>query len=263
MTPLRTFRLAESLQNGSLLFGPNLHFDCPSLVETMGIVGFDFVMLDAEHGVVWQRLPELVRAAEAADIAPLIRVPSHERGRLIQALELGPAGVVVPMVDTAEQAAALVAEAKFPPLGKRGFSNVSRAGRYGAVRAADYTAWANANTALILLLESAQAFANADAIAAVPGVDLLLIGPSDYAQSMGHSGDPGHPEVQRSIEAFVAQLSQRIPVGIASFRPDEPETVSRFAAFGAQLLLVSSVAPIRNCFAELNRRIRSQVPEGR
>ena len=254
-------KFTEKLRNGDLLFGPNLHFESLALVEIMGIAGFDFVLLDGEHGVVYQQLPQLVITAEAAGIIPIIRIPSHERGYLIRALELGPGGVMVPMVETVEQAKALVAESKFAPLGHRGFANISRAGRYGAIPAKEFPAYANANTALILLLESQLAFQNAEAIAAVPGIDLLFIGPSDFAQSMGHPGNPGHPEVQKEIQDFIKRLSRKIPIGIASFSPAEPESITKYAQFGTQVFLVSSVAPIRKCFEQLYQKMKDNLPK--
>jgi 4-hydroxy-2-oxoheptanedioate aldolase len=259
--PFPKNRFTEKLRNGELLFGPNLHFDSPALVEIAGIAGFDFVLLDGEHGVVYQQLPQLVITADAARITPIIRIPSHERGYLIRALELGAGGVMVPMVENVEQAKAITAEAKFPPYGNRGFANVTRAGRYGAISAKEFPEYANANTALILLLESVEAFTNAEAIAEVPGVDMLFIGPSDFAQSMGHSGNPEHPEVQAAIQAFIIRLSKKIPVGIASFSATEPESISQYARFGAQVFLISSVAPIRKCFENMYQKLKGNVPK--
>src|SRR5258708_3775758 len=121
-TPGRPNRLRRALARGREIFGPNLQIPSPDLVEIIALAGFDFVMLDGEHGAAFSRLPELLMACDAAGLSSIVRVPSHDRSVLLPPLELGAGGLQVPFVDTADQARALVRETKFSPIGERGVS---------------------------------------------------------------------------------------------------------------------------------------------
>ena len=253
---MRSNRIRQKLRDDECFYGPNIHIDSPWLIELIGYTGFEFVLLDGEHGMVNYHLPELILAADAVGITPIVRVPLHERGSIINALEAGAGGVCIPMVNTAGEARYLVKEVKFPPLGMRGVSNVSRAGNYGTIPAEEFGAKANEETLLIVMLETVKAFENAEAIAQVPGVDLVLIGPSDFAQSIGFPGQPGHPEVEKALVEFIRKVRKHIAVGISSYLPDHPEDVIKWRSEGVQGFLVSSVHPIRRTFESLYRKLK-------
>jgi 4-hydroxy-2-oxoheptanedioate aldolase len=128
---VRLNSLRCKLVSHRIVFGPNLQIPSPELVEMIGLAGFDFVMLDGEHGAVYTRLPELLRACDAAGITAIVSTPGPDRCDLLLPLEMGAGALQVPFVNTVDEARQLVREVKFPPLGQRGLSLVSRAARYG------------------------------------------------------------------------------------------------------------------------------------
>ncbi len=260
---MRTNRIKKKLLANECFYGPNLHLDSPWLVEMIGHSGFDYVLLDCEHGLVGHNLPIMILAADAAGVVPIVRVPSHDRSYLINALEAGAGGIFVPMIHTPEQAKAIVKETRFPPYGLRGFSNVSRAGKYGKIPAREFSQSANDETVLILMLESTEALDNAVEIAQVPGVDMLFIGPSDFAQSLGYSGQPGHPEVEAAMSELIRKIRKYIPVGISSYLPDKPEDVVKWKEEGVQGFLVSSTHPIRQTFEKLYQNLITEADPGK
>jgi 4-hydroxy-2-oxoheptanedioate aldolase len=252
---LRLNRLARSLRRGQSAVGPNLQIPSPDLVEMIGLAGFDFVLLDGEHGAAFTNLPALLTAADAAGITPIVRVPSHERGVLLPPLELGAGGLQVPFVNTAEQARALVREAKYAPLGDRGVSVITRAARFGFSDRKQYLRTANRETLLIAQLETREAAENAEAIASVPGLDLIFIGPADLAQSYGHSPEEITAPTIRVVEDIIRRVAPIKPVGVSAFGRED---VARWRKSGATWFLTSSVVPLRNAL----RRAHDELHAG-
>ncbi|KRC80575.1 4-hydroxy-2-oxo-heptane-1,7-dioate aldolase [compost metagenome] len=172
----------------------------PYMAEVSATAGFDWLLIDGEHA------PNDLRSTLAAlqSVAPyrsqpVVRVVAGETARIKQLLDIGAKNLLVPMVDTAEQARALVAATRYPPEGVRGVgSAVGRASRWS--ERADYLDIADDEVCLLVQAETATALANLEAICAVPGVDGVFIGPADLAASMGYRGRPGSPEVQAAIE---------------------------------------------------------------
>ena len=138
----------------------------------------------------------MIRAAEAAGVAPLVRVPVNAAHEILRYLDIGAAGVKVPRVETATDAQAAASALRYPPLGTRGFARSTRAARYGAAHSiAEGVERANRELLLIVLIETAVGVQNIDAIAATPGVDVIALGPGDLSMSMGFGGDAGRPDV--------------------------------------------------------------------
>jgi len=172
----------------------------PYLAETSATAGFDWLLIDGEHA------PNDVRSTLAALQAvapyrsqPVVRAVAGEVALVKQLLDIGAQNLLVPMVDTAEQARQLVAATRYPPLGIRGVgSAVGRASRWSA--RTDYLDVADSEVCLLVQAETVMALGNLQAICAVDGIDGVFIGPADLAASMGHRGKPGHPEVQAAIE---------------------------------------------------------------
>jgi 4-hydroxy-2-oxoheptanedioate aldolase len=257
---VRVNHLRRKLEQGLAAFGPNLQIPSTDLVEIIGMAGFDFVMLDGEHGAAFSALPSLLLAADAAGVTSLVRVPSHERSVLLPPLELGAGGLQVPFVNTVEQARALVRETKYPPLGERGVSVVTRAARFGFADRRHYLRDANRETLLAVQIESREAAENAAAIAAVPGVDLIFIGPADLAQSYGHPAEKITPPTVRVIEKIIRAVAPFKPVGVSVFRRHE---VARWHRLGARYFLTSSAGPLREAFGHTCAALHAGVPAGR
>lgn len=208
------------------------------LIELCGLLGFDFALIDAEHGPVGRReCVNLVRAAQVVGITPLVRVLRNDPAEILQALDTGAAGVMVPGVETAEEARAAVRASRFAPDGERGLA-ATRAATWGiAEPLSAYAQRANAEVAVIALVESATGMKNLPQIGAVPGLDAVFLGPSDLSQSMGYPGETDHPAVQKALEKGLALVRQAgkiagitAPTGVAARTWQE--------AHGARLITV-------------------------
>ena len=180
----------------------------PYLAEVGASAGFDWVLIDGEHA------PNDVRSTLGALQAvapyrsqPVVRAVNGDAHRIKQLLDIGAHSLLIPMVDTAEQARQIVAATQYPPRGIRGVgSAVGRASRWSA--RTDYLQVADDEVCLLVQAETQQALDNLDAIAAVDGVHGVFIGPADLSASMGHVGNPGHPEVQGAIEDAIARINR-------------------------------------------------------
>lgn len=161
--------------------------------------GFDWLLIDAEHGP--NDLRSLLAALQAVapyPTAAVVRPPNADPTLIKQYLDLGAQTLLVPMIDTPEQAAAVVRATRYPPAGVRGVgSGISRGGRWG--RIADYLKRAEDAICVLVQVETVEALSNLEAIAATPGVDGVFVGPSDLAASMGLIGQSGHPDVQAAV----------------------------------------------------------------
>jgi 2-dehydro-3-deoxyglucarate aldolase/4-hydroxy-2-oxoheptanedioate aldolase len=217
--------------------GTWLMSSAPSTAEAMGLCGFDFLVADLEHVPV--EIPELVNILRAAGCTPaqvVVRLAWNDQVMIKRALDAGARTVMLPFIQNEEEARAAVSYAQYPPLGVRGVAAMHRGSLYG--RAPDYLKRANDETAIILQLETPEAIERAGAIAAVPGVDALFVGPGDLSAAMGHIGNIGHPEVQ----AMIARAAQDChaagkPVGIVG---PNPEMVQRFLDYGYDFAAIGS-----------------------
>ena len=174
--------------------------------EIAATAGFDWLLLDAEH--VPNDLGSLLAQLQALapyNSHPVVRPPTGDTVLIKRYLDIGVQNLLIPMVETAEQAAELVAATRYPPHGERGVGHVlARASRWGQVK--DYLARADDEICLMLQVESQQALDNLEAIAAVEGVDGVFIGPADLSASMGHLGNAGHPDVEAAISDAIDKI---------------------------------------------------------
>jgi 4-hydroxy-2-oxoheptanedioate aldolase len=195
-------RLRQRLDAGQPVFGLIMNFESPWFADLLALAGFDYILLDAEHGPIVPATAEAtIRAAHAAGISPLVRVPGNLPHEIQRYLEIGAVGIQVPHIDTAQDAQQGVDAMRYPPEGDRGLATITRAANFGAtISPDDYMKLANRELGFFATIETAQSVANIDAIAAVRGVDGLCIGPGDMSVSMGHRGNRAAPEVERAIE---------------------------------------------------------------
>jgi 4-hydroxy-2-oxoheptanedioate aldolase len=186
--------------------------------ELAGYAGFDWLVVDGEHGPNDLRsIMAQLQALQASPSEVVVRLPVGETWMIKQALDIGARSLLIPMVDSAEQAEALVRAVRYPPDGIRGMGAViARASRFGTV--ADYASTASDNICLVVQAETRAAMADIERIAAVDGIDGVFIGPADLAADMGHPGNFGVPEVQAAIEKGIASiLKAGKPAGILTF----------------------------------------------
>lgn len=200
------------------------------LAEVSATAGFDWLLIDGEHA------PNDIRTTLAALQAvapyraqPVVRAVQGDVALIKQLLDIGVQNLLVPMVDTAEQARAVVSATRYPPLGIRGVgSAVGRASRWSS--RADYLALSDDEIGLLVQAESVTALANLAEICAVDGIDGVFIGPADLAASMGHRGNPGHPEVQAAIEQAMRTI---VAAGkAAGTLTSDPALARRYLALG-------------------------------
>jgi 4-hydroxy-2-oxoheptanedioate aldolase len=200
-------RMKEKLLSGQPAFGVSVMFPSPQVVEMIGRLGFDWVLLDCEHGSLSPENVELMAmAAELAGVTPIARPWTNSPEAILRLMDRGVMGVQVPHVNTAADASRAVESVKFHPLGTRGLAAGTRPAHYGFnVSAADYVEEANRETLVCIQLEEAEALGNLDEILRVEGVDVLFIGPSDLSQSLGYPGRSDAPEVREAMDrAFAA-----------------------------------------------------------
>ena len=187
----------------------------PVTTEVLGLAGFDWVLLDAEHAPndVTTLIPQLMALKDSGS-APVVRPPWNDTVAIKRLLDAGFYNFLIPFVESADEARRAVAATRYPPAGVRGVSVSQRQNRYGTVP--DYLKSINENIALMVQIESAVGLGAVDAIAAVEGVDGIFVGPSDLAAAMGQLGNAAHPDVQQAIRhiferARAAGKSERDP----------------------------------------------------
>ena len=205
---MRTNRMKEKIQAGEPALGVSMMIPSPQLVEMVGRLGYDWVLIDCEHGTISLETVELmVMAAEASGLTPIGRPWRNSEDAILRLMDRGVMGVQVPHVNTADDARRAVEAVKYHPLGKRGLAAGTRPAGYGLeVSAGEYVEWVNRETLVCVQLEEAEALRNVGEIVRVEGVDVFFIGPSDLSQSLGYPGQTSHPVVQSAIDAALAAI---------------------------------------------------------
>lgn len=203
---MKSWRLHDRLEAGIPAIGAILASGSTDLFEWVGRIGFDFVMIDCQHGPMSaETVLDLVRIAEAEGVAPLVRVPSQRPEDALRYLDVGAAGIVVPSVSSREEAEAAVASVRYPPEGVRAFAPAVRSAGYGAgLDLPEYIASVHRNTLVFPIIETAAGLAAADDILGVDGVSGIAIGPVDLSFDMGLRGDFRSPEVVRAKADLLA-----------------------------------------------------------
>lgn len=195
------------LAAGQTVYGLLCAIPSPALVEMVGATGYDFAVLDTEHtGVDPQRLEDMIRAAEAVALTPWVRVPEHDPGAVLRALDAGAMGVVVPHVRTATDIATAVRAARYAPEGMRSLGG-GRVPGFGALDLGEYLRRANAEIQVVAMIEDAEGVDAIDEILAVPGVDLVLEGAADLSQSYGVPWQTRHPRVREALDHVAARCA--------------------------------------------------------
>lgn len=201
-------RMKAKFAAGEPAFGLSVMIPCPQLVEMAGGLGFDWVLIDCEHGAIGVEAVEtMTMAADAAGVAPIVRPTERATAAILQVMDRGAAGVQVPHVNTAAQARDAVAAVKFAPVGRRSVAGGTRASGYGyRGTTQDYIAASNQETLVCVQIEDQAALPHVDEILTVEGIDVFFVGPSDLAQSMGHPGNPKATSVARAVDDTLAKI---------------------------------------------------------
>jgi 2-keto-3-deoxy-L-rhamnonate aldolase RhmA len=221
---VKLHRIREKLRGGEPTMGCFMSLGSSAVAELLGHSGFEWLVIETEHsGLDGAQVEELVRAVETTGAVPFVRVPSSDRVAIQRALDIGARGIVVPLVRSVEEAAAIVAATRYPPEGRRSFGPL-RAARYGMDNKA-YLEQANEQIVVILILETREAVEVLAEIVAVPGIDGLYVGPFDLSLSLGL--DPlraDAPELEAVIEeAHRVCRDAGVALGVPVRTPDEVE----------------------------------------
>jgi 4-hydroxy-2-oxoheptanedioate aldolase len=200
--------MKEKLRAGQPAYGVSVMIPSPQIVEMVAAAGFDWVLIDCEHGTITLESVELMAmAAEASGITAIARPVSRSPEHILQVMDRGVMGVQVPHVKSAADARAAVAAVKFHPLGERSIAAGTRAAVYDAHGTlADYVKAANEATLIAVQIEDREAVENLDEILQVDDIDVFFIGPSDLSQSMGHPGNPKAPPVAQAIDSSFRKM---------------------------------------------------------
>ncbi|HEY0123916.1 MAG TPA: aldolase/citrate lyase family protein [Rhizobium sp.] len=203
-------KLRQKLQSGDCVFGTAIYSYSPNMVEAAALSGIDFVRIDSEHA--WRRddsMDHMVRAALLAGVTPLIRIDRDDHYLARKAFEIGAGGIIVSNVTSVEEAKSIVSDARFPPIGRRGVGTLCLAGRWGQVDEQAWVDWNNREPLVGIMIESADAVEDIDAIMAVEGIDFALFGPADFGMSLSNR-DPAHLAEQKQLAlAKTARAARR------------------------------------------------------
>lgn len=205
---LRENRVKRMVREGKLALSAHVSFADPALVEIVGIAGLDAAFIDMEHTTLTTQTVEgLIRAADLVGITPIVRVPDHNPKTILQLLDAGAQGIQAPHVQTAAEARELVKAVRYEPLGERGAAGSSRAAGYGSVPWAEHVKRSNEEILLLVMCEDKKGIENLDAIAAVEGVDVIIVAPTDLSESLGLRGNF---DALRKVYQDVASRLRRI-----------------------------------------------------
>ena len=252
----KKLRVEEALKNRGVAIGTWARMECPEVCELIGAAGFDFVVIDTEHGSFGlEGAVEMIRAAEARGTVPVVRLPDNSPTSIKKILDAGAVGIFIPGIRTGEEAVEVVKASKYAPAGTRGTCGWVRANDSSLIDFEEYSEWSDKNTMVWIIIENVDAVKNLDSILA-SGVDAVAAGGGDLARSMGLSKD--HPDLVNALN-HIAEVAKRKGVSvIGSCELDTPlkmlEEARLWKKNGARYILFP---PDRNLLAENYRSIMS------
>jgi len=249
----------EKLQKGDVVFGVFCKTTAPEMIECLGLSGFDFCILDQEHGPVsMETLQNLTRAAEMSGICPFVRAGEINESGISHPLDIGISGVQVPQVNSLADAKRVIELARFAPRGKRGVCRFVRAAGYSNMDRQAYFAAAN-ETIIILQLEGSAISAYKEVVE-LPDVDVFFIGPYDISQTLGLTGQIDAPEVQAKVQEIIGIV--RSAGKAAGVFADTPEQARRWIKAGCQYIAYSvDYGIFVDACKSLNRTLQSLIEE--
>jgi len=235
---LKINNLKKALEEGKTVSGPFLKFTDPAAVEVMGFAGFDFVIIDEEHGPIsMQSAQNMIRAAESVNITPVIRVGSNDEALILRALDIGAQGIEIPQINKKSDAIQAVKSVKYSPQGERGMCRYVRAANYSSMDKFKYFKCANRETMIIPHIEGIEGIKNLDEILSVQGIDVIFIGPYDLSQSLGIPGEVNHPLVIEKMQEVVSKCKEK-NVAVGTFA-DDIKTAKSWISLGVQYMAFS------------------------
>jgi 4-hydroxy-2-oxoheptanedioate aldolase len=253
---MRENLLKKKLQSGQIVTGPFLKLTDPAIVEIAGLAGFDFVIIDTEHGPISiQSAQNLIRSAENKNITPVVRVAKNSPELILRALDIGAQAVQIPQICSKADALRAVESSKFYPIGKRGLCRFVRASDYSSAESSEYFNAANRETLLIVHIEGIEGIENLADILEVEGIDVVFLGPYDLSQSCGIPGQVNHPEVAQKMQEAV-KISRKSKIVVGTF-VDSFEDAEKWIKAGVQYISYSvDTGIIYNAFSTIVKNMR-------
>ena len=255
---MRQNRVKKLMREGKLALGKYVSLADPQVVEIVGIAGFDAAFIDMEHtGFDLRTVEEMIRASDLAGVTSMVRVPDNDAKLILRILDMGAEGIIIPHVDGLEGAKRAVDAVRYPPMGERGGAGGTRAARFGAVSWNDHVRQSNEEIVLSVMTEDDKGINDVEAIAALDGVDLVSIGPTDLSQTLGVT-DPADPRLRDKVNEIAAQVKAigkaklQIPMGHAAL----PLTPQELLELGVGYTHVAPAPP-----AILMQQFRESVSE--
>ncbi len=247
-------RVKKMLKDGKIVLGPFVAGAYPGTVEIIGYAGFDFAILDMEHGPLDARLVEdMCRAADVSGLSPIIRVRKNDPPQILRALDIGSAGVQIPQIEGKEDAQAASRAAKYRPSGERGLSPYVRATDYSA-RGTKITDELNEETMTVIHVEGIKGIENLGDIITVSDIDVIFLGPYDLSQSLGMPGQVKDPRVINHMKEAVSKIRDA-KMAVGTFA-DDVESAKMWIDAGIQYISISVDTAI---FLNACRRIVSDI----
>ena len=227
----------EKMRRGEIILTAKLNFMNPNLAELIGYFGFDCLWICNEHqGIDRSMLENIIRTGKISGMDMLVRTGCGSHTDLIQPLEMGAQGLMIPHIHSVEQVQEIVSQAKFAPYGLRGLDCVNGdadQGMFGSIK--EYMEFGQENTFLALQVEDEDALAQADKIAKIPGVDMLFLGPKDFSQAIGDPGNVRNPKVFDAVKKL-ADICNKNGIYCATSGLGDPEYMQKLIDVGVKFL---------------------------
>lgn len=253
----------QKLRSGQVVCGAWITMPNSTVAEVMAFAGFDFLVIDTEHGAInVESVQSMIQAMSATETVPIVRLPGIDRAYVTNVLDVGPGGVIVPMVNSRDEALAAVCAVRYPPEGNRGIG-LGRAHRFDLHCRDEYLKIANELMLVGVQIEHRDAVDRAEEIASTPGVDFVLLGPADLAGSLGYAGQSGHPEVAKAVDRVARacrQAGTAMGISVGGTADLEARVKQGFLFFhlGADAFILGQacknrISEVRKTIAELAR----------
>lgn len=227
--------LKKRIEQGNILLGPFMKLPSPAVVEIMGLAGFDYVIIDCEHGPLnMVEAENMIRAAKICGMGSVVRVTENNATMISRALDIGADAVQVPQVSNRRDAESVVRAAKFSPLGERGVCRYVRAAGYTSLSKKEYFAKANKETMVIIHIEGQEGLDNINEILEVEGIDIIFIGPYDLSQSLGVTGEVNNPLVEEKMREVI-EKSQKKGKWVGTF-VDDLDSANKWRKLGVKYI---------------------------
>jgi 4-hydroxy-2-oxoheptanedioate aldolase len=238
-------RIRKLLSQGRPVIGTWAQIASPEIVEIIGRAGYDFVIIDAEHGAFYlETAVHMLRAAESVGVTAIIRIPDKNPSFVARMLDAGYMGVVVPNVNDRSEAEAMVGAARYYPSGSRGACPRIRVAGHQAENWPEFTCWSNENVMVWPLIESLEGVRNYTQILEVPGIDAIMLGATDLSQAMGLPGQQRHPQVVAKLEEMYKMAAAKHIDTIAVVTAETPQEIQELGRhwidFGCRIIVAGS-----------------------